>query len=407
MVYELKTIVFIGSNKFGTSKEALTIAKDMGYFVVLLTNRMLHKEFLEVDQIVYLENLVDEEHIKEKITNLIESGKQICACISFVDPYVSFAAKIAMYFGLAEISVEALNIMENKIKIREKLNNLPITPLYAVFQSDDCQEGFIKKDHIIFPFIIKLPISNGSKDVFYIDTLKRFENAVSILNRKLPNSPLLIEEYLPGAQYIVEVLVYKTMCSIVGVIEQEVAYDRKFIVTGYKFPALLDETVYKKLTESVSSIVEEIGLISGSCHLEMKLVQSQWKLIEVNPRMSGGAMNRILEEGTGINLVKEIIKLYLGEEPILKETRKQFVYARYVIVGSQGRLVKVLGYDQAWLHEGVKYVHIKPVKGDILSSPYSMGNRYACVVATSETAEQAKKNALVAAKEIKFFLIPL
>ena len=57
MVYELKTIVFIGSNKFGTSKEALTIAKDMGYFVVLLTNRMLHKEFLEVDQIVYLENL--------------------------------------------------------------------------------------------------------------------------------------------------------------------------------------------------------------------------------------------------------------------------------------------------------------------------------------------------------------
>ena len=72
----------------------------------------------------------------------------------------------------------------------------------------------------------------------------------------------------------------------------------------------------------------------------------------------------------------------------------------------EGRLVKVLGYDQAWLHEGVKYVHIKPVKGDILSSPYSMVC-YACVVATSETAEQAKKNALVAAKEIKFFLIPL
>ena len=36
---QIKTIVFIGSYKFGTSKEALISAKEMGYYVVLFTTR--------------------------------------------------------------------------------------------------------------------------------------------------------------------------------------------------------------------------------------------------------------------------------------------------------------------------------------------------------------------------------
>jgi biotin carboxylase len=123
--------------------------------------------------------------------------------------------------------------------------------------------------------------------------------------------------------------------------------------------------------------------------------------------MSGGAMNRIILEGTGINLVKETLKLYLGQDPILKATKKTHVYAKYLTINSRGRLVKVTGKNKASNYDGVKEVYVKPRKGAILTKPYSLGDRYAYVIATADNPEQAKEIALSAAKEIKFYLDPL
>ena len=406
----MKTIVFIGSYKFGTSKEALMIAKEMGYFVVLFTDKTKqmtrNPDFSEVDQFVFMEDLLDEQQMVEEITKLVQKGKQICACVSLIDPYVSYAARLSKFFGLAETSVDSLRLMENKIAIREKLKNLPMTPFYTIFHPDDSLEKFKKEYKSLFPFIIKPPISNGSKDVLFVETIEKFPKALRFLQKKHPNNSLLIEEFLHGPQYLVEILVYNNEIKFLGLVEQEVLYNGRFIVIGYKFPGKVDMDEYRSLYACISSILEQIGFSNGSCHMEMKLVQGKWRLIEVNPRMAGGAMNRIIEEGTGINLLKEILKVYLGEEPILLEKKKNHVYAKYLTIGSRGKLFKITGKELALMHDGVKYVHIKPLKGRIITTPYSMGNRYACVIAVSETAEQAKAIAIEATKEIKFFLEP-
>ncbi|MFF2755529.1 ATP-grasp domain-containing protein [Psychrobacillus sp. NPDC058041] len=406
----MKTIVFIGSNEFGTSREALTIAREMGYWVVLFTDKRklmtLNLEISEVNQLVFMEKLMEEKEVIDRIEKLKIEGKQICACVSFIDPFVSYAVKIANQLCLAQISVDSLYLMEDKIKVREKLANLPITPSYAIFKNDDSLNEFVKKYKTFSPLIIKPPISNGSKDVLLVDTMDMFEEAIMLIQKKHSKSSILIEEFLIGPQYLIEIIVYNNEVRIVGVVEQEVMYNGRFIVNGYKFPAKVNANDYEKLYVSILSIIEQIGLTNGSCHIEMKLVQDEWKLIEINPRMSGGAMNRIIEEGTGINLVKEILKMYLGEEPTFTQTRQLYVYARYLTIGSRGRLLKVTGKELALMHDGVKYVYIKPLKGKILTSPYSMGNRYACIIAASESDEQAKAIALAAAKEIKFFLVP-
>lgn len=407
----MKTIVFIGSNEFGTSKEALTIAKEMGYFVVLFTDKSKlmtnNHGFSEVNQIIFMKNLMDEQQVIDHITKLKEEGKHICACLSFIDPFVSYAARISKSVGLARISVDSLYLMENKIKVREKLANLPITPFYIAFHFGDSPKVFEMKYKEHFPLIVKPPISNGSKDVLFVNSIEMLDDALILLQKKHPKSSLLIEEYLLGPQFLAEIVVYNNKITVVGIIAQEVIYNGRFIVIGYKFPARVNTDDYKNLCQSISSIVEQTGLTNGSCHVEMKLVQGEWKLIEINPRMSGGVMNRIIEEGTGINLVKEIIKMYLGEEPTLIETRKQYVYARYLTIGSRGKLLKVTGKELALMHDGVKYVYIKPLKGKILSNPYSMGNRYACIIAASESEEKAEAIALASAKEIKFYLAPI
>jgi len=47
---------------------------------------------------------------------------------------------------------------------------------------------------------------------------------------------------------------------------------------------------------------------------------------------------------------------------------------------------------------------VKPRRGTLLTPPLSMGHRYAYVIAEGATLAEAKKNAVSAAKEIKFIL---
>ncbi|MEH7500895.1 ATP-grasp domain-containing protein [Neobacillus drentensis] len=407
----MQTIVFIGSNKSGTSREALNISTSMGYYTVLLTNRRefikQKDEFPEVHRIVFIENLKNKEEIFSIIKDLEEDRKQICAVISFIDPFVSFAARISEEVGLFQMSTDALAIMEEKTRFRDHLQTLPVSPKFTIFQGEKSIQQCIEENHSYLPLVLKSPVSNGSKDVLLVETITEFNEGLDYLNKKFPSIPVLIEEYLIGTQYLIEVIVKDRQISIVAIIEQEVLNGDRFIITGYSYPAVVENETLVELQIAVASIIQALELENGTCHLEMRLIDGKWKLIEINPRMSGGAMNRIIQEATGINLVKETLKLFLGQEPFLEATKRTHVYAKFLTINSRGRLIKVTGKTRALNYDGVKEVYVKPRKGAILTKPYSLGDRYAYVIAAADTPEHAKDIAVAASKEIKFYLEPL
>jgi biotin carboxylase len=407
----MQTIVFIGSNKSGTSRDALSISTSMGYYTVLLTNRKefikQKDEFPEVQRMIYVEDLMDKEIIVSIIRDIENDQKQICAVISFIDPFVSFAARLTKELGLFQMSTDALAIMEDKTYFREHLKMLAVSPRFVVFDGEESIQNCTREYQDNLPLILKPPVSNGSKDVLLVETIAEFKDGLDYLMKKFPAFSILIEEYLIGTQYLIEVMVRNGKISIAAIIEQEVLNGERFIITGYSFPAALEDEILEDLQIAVLSIIQALGLENGTCHLEMRLVDRDWKLIEINPRMSGGAMNRIIQEGTGINLVKETIKLFLGEEPSLEAVKRMHVYAHFLTINARGRLIKVTGKNRAANIDGVKEVFVKPRKGAILTRPYSLGDRYAYVIASADTPEQAKEIALTASKEIKFYLEPL
>ncbi|MBS4199886.1 ATP-grasp domain-containing protein [Bacillus sp. FJAT-49732] len=398
----METIIFIGCNNTGSSMEALMIAKEMDYFIVLFTNRIIPC-LPNVDKLIHMKNIFNEEMVLYEVNLLKEQGKQIRACLSFIDPFVSYAAKLSNKLGLMKLSVESLYLMENKIRVRNTLLNHPTSLLYTTIDGNSTLEELLKKYHLSLPFILKSPTSNGSRDVILVNNPESYIKGIRLLQNKHA-APILLEEYITGPQYLIELIIFNKQPCIVAVIEQEVVYNGAFIVVGYNYPAELTKNEYESLTESIEGIVNLLGVTNSSCHLEMKKIQGSWKLIEINPRMSGGHMNQIIEEGTGINLIKEIIKMNIGEQPSLIPSRTEYVYAHYLTVKSNGTLLKVIGKDDAFKHDGVKLIDIKAKEGDLVTVPYSMGNRYGCVIAVGESRQVAKTNALNALSEIKFYL---
>ena len=404
----MRTIVFIETNKSGSSREAIKAAERLGYFTVLFTNRQKfiqqRTEFPEVHQMILVE-LSNYDELKKNLSELQKQGKQIKGIFSFVHSYVYLAAKLAEEFCTSVVSSDAILKMENKVLTRELLKGHPNSPYYALYTPDYPLDYFINQAKNYLPLILKSPASAGSKDVILANNEDQLKVAIQELRKK--NKQILLEEYLTGPQYLMEVLVHNGKVHIVAVIEQEITFFQRFIVTGYCLLPNINQRMYESIFETVSSIVKAFEMKNGACHLEMRLVDGIWKLIEINPRISGGAMNRIIEVGYGINLVEETIQLMLGNKPSLTRKHSKYVYAHYLTVDSRGKLIKVTGKELSSQYPGVEEVYIKPRQGQIVRPPFSMGDRCGYILASSNYKMDAKRMALRAASNIRFFLDPL
>ena len=401
MIY-LKAIVFIGTNKSGSSREATRAAERLGYFTILFTNNekqlQQRRSYPDIHRMILIDTL-NIERLKEEIDKLGKTGLEIKSIVSFVDPFVHVASMLCDEFCHNYTSSSAIEIMEDKEKTRNYLKNQPYSPKFSLMKPN---EPIAK--NLTFPLIVKSPKSTGSKDVLLATDADQLNNHLKALRSKNPYETIMIEEYLEGPQYLVEAVVYQRQSHVIGIIEQEITQGKRFIITGYGVLVKAPLDIQAGIEEVLQSIVKAFDIENGALHLELRLTKNGWKLIEINPRISGGAMNNMLQAALGFSLVEETLKLLLGEEPNLKPRHKKFVYTKYVIVESKGILEKVIGRTRATNSTGVVEVYVKPRKGTLLTPPLSMGHRYAYVIAQGSTLSEARTHATTAAKEIKFIL---
>ncbi|MDM5427771.1 ATP-grasp domain-containing protein [Bacillus mycoides] len=404
----MDTIVFIETNKSGSSREAIKAAEKLNFFTVLLTKKTKfineRTTFPDVHQMIF-PDVNDYDNIITTIEKLNKSGKNIKGIFSFIDPFVYVAARLSEKFCSNShiVSTKAIYRMENKILTRNALKDLPISLNYLIYKPTESLSSFLEKTkEMNFPLIVKSPKSTGSKDVLLVKNKDQLILSIQSLLKKLPNEEILLEEYIDGPQYLVEILVQDGKVHIIAVIEQEITLFERFIVTGYSLLGQVDKRLYNSLFNAVNSVIQAFNMKNGACHLELRRIKDVWKLIEINPRISGGAMNDIIEIGHGINLVQETIQLMLGNKPSLNKKHYKYVYAHYLTVKSKGKLIRVTGKNRSSKYPGVEKVYIKPKKGTILKPPTSMGHRCGYVLAAAYFKTEAKKIALEAAKEISF-----
>ncbi|PPA68945.1 ATP-grasp domain-containing protein [Jeotgalibacillus proteolyticus] len=405
----MRTIVFIDSNKSGSSREAIKAAAKLGFYTVLFTPRMRFIEnrtdFPDIHQMIYID-IADYQALKNNIKKLGNEGKKIEAIVSFIDPYVHIAAKLGCELGISSFSSKPYEIMENKWLTREHLQGLPVSPDFKTFHQSDSLEWYLSHHKEQFPLIVKSAVSTGSKDVLLVKNKTQLAKAINTLLSK-GNNEVLMEEYLEGPQYLIETCIYNGELYIVAVIQQEITFIKRFIVTGYCILANLDPEFLYGIYQTVSSIINTFQLQNGSCHLELRLVNGSWKLIEINPRISGGAMNRMIEIAYGINLAEETIKIALGKKPNLEKKHRKFVYTHYLTSDETGTVIKVTDTKSFSTMPGIQEVFIKLKKGMVVHPPLSMGDRYGYIIAASDSKNEAIRLAKEAAKEITFYIEPI
>ncbi|AXI00023.1 ATP-grasp domain-containing protein [Sporosarcina sp. PTS2304] len=403
----LKTIIFIGTNKSGSSREAVQAAVRLGYFTVLFTQNekqiRQRREYTDIHEMTFVD-ITSLSAMKKEVAKLQARGNEVITIVSFIDSYVATASKLCEEFCPNGTSAMAAEIMESKSLTRERLADQPYTPAHFTLSPGESPELPALNHLSSYPLIVKISSSTGSKNVLKVYNQKEMYRAVDMFQRKTPEEAIIIEEFIEGDQYLVEAMICDGSVNIIGVIEQEITIGKRFIITGYGVLGHVPHELHDSIKDVLESIQETLNIRNGALHLELRKTKSGWRLIEINPRISGGAMNSMLKVAFGFDVVEETLKLYVGDVPNLTPMHQRYVYTQYVIVDQKGILEKVTGKGRAMKSAGVKEVYIKPKKGTWLTPPLSMGHRYAYVIASGDTLEEAKALAKSAAQHIQFHL---
>ncbi|WOV89033.1 ATP-grasp domain-containing protein [Sporosarcina oncorhynchi] len=400
----MKAILFVETARNGSSSEAFFAANRLGYSSILLTQRkrfLTERENFPADIRILLVKKIDVETIREVVFRLQQENYRLQAVLSFTDPYVSDAALVSNELCGSNLSINALRLLENKSETRKALRKNQASVQFEIIHS-----SFSEFDGI-YPKIVKRVVSNGSKDVLFIKNEIEMKDAIRKLSTGKSTHELMIEPYIEGTQYNVELFVVEGIPIIVAIIKQEITRDFTFIVTGYEVCVKMEQQLYESLWKTIMEITSDIGLENGTCHMEVRQTDEGWKLIEINPRMSGGAMNRMVEEAYGINIVEQTIKMYVGLEPDLIRIRNQPIYTSYITIAGMGYLLKIDGLEEVNTIPEIIDVHLTPKIGSLMLPALSMGYRYGYVMAKSDTQEEAKYYAEYAASLLKFYLEPI
>lgn len=130
---------------------------------------------------------------------------------------------------------------------------------------------------------------------------------------------LMFQEYLPGAEYTVDVL-----SSAPGVFEAVVPRRRDVVRSGITFRAVVEE--HQEIIETTKRIATELEM-AGLFGFQFKLDPGgRPKLLECNPRVQG---TMAASSAAGANVIWGAVKLALGEKVEPMTPRWGTVYQRY------------------------------------------------------------------------------
>ncbi|MFC2061376.1 ATP-grasp domain-containing protein [Elusimicrobiota bacterium] len=361
----VKNVIFIESNTTGTGEIFAQLSSELGYKPSLIVSdpdkySSVFKTAAEI--LVAQTNNTDE--VLEMCRNLSRQ-RELAGITSSSEYYMYTAAVIARMLKLQGPDPEAINRTRNKYIQRETLrkNNMPV-PGYM--RAHNSEEAVMAAEKIGYPVVVKPVLASGSEGVRLCGISQEVRShAEELLKIKMnPRGQLnpdyiLVEEYMKGEEYSVEAFSKNGSINIIGITKKYLGEKPAFMEVAHDFPARLDENREKELTDAVVLALNIIGLDWGPTHTEVKLTGEGPRIIEINPRLAGGMIPKLIKYSKGIDMILNTLKLVCGDEVDLEDQKKEEnVSIRFLVPAENGRVIGVNGIEEAGQIDNIEEIEI-------------------------------------------------
>jgi hypothetical protein len=191
-----------------------------------------------------------------------------------------------------------------------------------------------------------------------------------------PNGPILVEEYVPGAEVAVEGLLRGGWLEVLAIFDKPDPLEGPYFEeTIYVTPSRLADELQRTIERTVSEACTAIGLTEGPIHAELRLPDTGPVVLEVAARSIGGLCSRALRFGAGISLEEIILRHALRADVGDLHRTKDASGVMMIPIPASGTLREVAGVDQARSVDGVKGLDITIPAGQRVQA-LPEGDRY-------------------------------
>lgn len=354
-------VIFAGLRRTNNERfEALAAAKRLGLSVVLIGRAI--PEMAKEHLLEWHECDTSDYDVGLKVAKDVASRHNVVGAFSWTDLELGFVARINQLLSLPGLSPDAVRIIRSKYLTRQAISGIEgVSPLFVKISSLD--ELYTAMEKLGYPAVVKPTGGNGSKGIFILKSEQDLASAISNLHSLVSadNDPIfnqhgdefIVEQYIQGQEVSVEVLVHRGIVDIVGITDKSTTSPFPF-ESQHVFPSAASDQAKLDVQRKIVAIVQATGCDNCTLHIEGKIENNKFTLIEINGRPGGGYITtHLVPRSTGVDHVANIIRVATGAVPELRPLRDMsYAGIRYIFAEKEGQFLGLSGYDQAILDTG-------------------------------------------------------
>jgi len=336
------------------------------------------------------------------------------ALLCLIDTRITEAALLAERLKLRFLNPKSAVVMRDKFTVRTLLTDKGIVqPEFALATNNQQLRDAIETMGL--PVIVKPSDGYGSQNIAIFLSEDDLNPLLDPLDNYLPchtdygfgvkaNDRLLVERYISGQLIGCDTLSQNGKHLMLGINEKLMYAPPSSAIKGSCFPSYRYDI--NKIQDYVFSILDALDFNDGVTHTEIILCQDGPLLVEVNPRLVGAKIPRLLNLALGRSIHADVIDLHLGK-PLSELSYRSgygFAVSRWIITEVSGNLAEVI--IPPTTNPGIRHVEVLKKQGDAVSYPYQNSDRIGYVMTLGDTREQAERLADEYISQVRVKIIP-
>ena len=377
----MKKVLIIGASIL--QLPAIRRAKELGYYVGTVDYNPNAIGISEADEYFNV-STIDIDGVVRVAREFRPDGIMTLA----TDMPMRAVAKACEVCGLPGISFDTAIKATDKGEMIKAFESAGVDhPWYFIVEDPSALEYVIEK--VSYPCVMKPTDNAGSRGVVLCHTRKELESEYDYSYNESRSGAVIVEEYLIGPEFSVEVMVVDGQPHVLQVTDKLTTGAPHFVEMGHSQPTRQNKENRGKIEELACHAVKAVGISVGPAHVEMIFTKEGPKIVELGARMGGDCITtHLVPLSTGIDMVGCTIEIACRERIDIIPKCNKGAAIRY-FDAHNGTIKAIEGIDEAKTIPGVHEVSIIHHVGETIGEIGSSTDRIGFVIAQAETSEEA------------------
>jgi biotin carboxylase len=348
------------------------------------------REQIEVTPFVYAE-------VESRVLG-VHAAHEINAVLCLIDSHVPTAAQLACTLGLRHLNPASASLLRDKFNVRCRLDERGLVqPPFELATSNDALNAAVGR--LGLPVLIKPADGYGSQNIVVLRYPEDLDPLLSPLNDFFPcpidyglgvraSGRLLVERFMAGAVIGCDTLTANGRHQLLGIHKKLFFEPPSFAIRGGCF--MPNRPEFEAIERYLFSALDGVEFDWGAAHTELLLTAEGPRLIEINPRLVGAKIPRLVGYALDRSLYADLIALHAGEILRVPSQDSTAVAVTRWIVAEQSGILDHVELPQ-WHDPRIRCVELLKKPGDPIRPPLDNADRIGYVMVCAPTPKEAEQ----------------